>query len=79
MACLGIDGCFASESPAGFNRNARLLCVGTRIHALVPGLTARRVLEKFAAVQMIDVHLPTTDAESWCCPDTPNLSANSSF
>jgi hypothetical protein len=37
------------------------------------------VLEKFAAVQMIDVHLPTTDAESWCCPDTPNLSANSSF
>src|SRR5260370_1184127 len=26
-----------------------------------PGLTARRALEKFAAVQMIDVHLPTTD------------------
>jgi hypothetical protein len=30
LACLGIGGCFASESPAGFNRNARLLCVGTR-------------------------------------------------
>ena len=25
------------------------------------GLTPRAVLEKFAAVQMIDVHLPTTD------------------
>lgn len=26
-----------------------------------PGLTARSALEKFAAVQMIDVHIPTTD------------------
>ena len=32
-----------------------------RLHALAPGLTARRALDKFAAVQMIDVHLPTTD------------------
>jgi len=32
-----------------------------RLHALAPGLTARSTLEKFAAVQMIDVHLPTTD------------------
>jgi hypothetical protein len=32
-----------------------------RLHALAPGLTARSVIEKFAAVQMIDVHLPTTD------------------
>jgi Transposase DDE domain len=32
-----------------------------RLHALAPGLTARSVLEKFAAVQMIDVHVPTTD------------------
>src|SRR6185312_11929343 len=31
-----------------------------RLHALAPGLTARSVLEKFA-MQMIDVHLPTTD------------------
>ncbi len=29
--------------------------------AAPPGLTPRSVLEKFAAVQMIDVHLPTTD------------------
>ena len=32
-----------------------------RLHTLAPGLTARRALEKFAAVQMIDVHLPTSD------------------
>ncbi len=32
-----------------------------RLHALAPGLTARSALEKFAAVQRIDVHLPTTD------------------
>lgn len=35
--------------------------LGRRLHALAPGLTARRVLEKFAAVQLIDVHMPTTD------------------
>jgi hypothetical protein len=28
---------------------------------LAPGLTPRTVLDKFRAVQMIDVHLPTTD------------------
>jgi len=32
-----------------------------RFRTLAPGLTARSVLEKFAAVQMIDVRLPTTD------------------
>ena len=32
-----------------------------RLHALAPGLMPRKTLEKFAAVQMIDVHLPTTD------------------
>jgi transposase len=32
-----------------------------RLHALAPGLTPRAVFEKFAAVQMIDVHVPTTD------------------
>jgi transposase len=32
-----------------------------RLHALAPGLTARSALEKFAAVQMIDVYIPTTD------------------
>jgi DDE family transposase len=32
-----------------------------RLHALAPGLTPRSVLEKFGAMQMIDVHVPTTD------------------
>jgi len=32
-----------------------------RLRNLAPGLTPRSVLEKFGAVQMIDVHLPTTD------------------
>ena len=32
-----------------------------RLKDLAPGLTARSVLEKMAAMQMIDVHLPTTD------------------
>jgi hypothetical protein len=35
--------------------------LGQRLHALAPGLTPRSILEKFAALQMIDVHLPTTD------------------
>ena len=32
-----------------------------RLKDLAPGLTARSVLEKLAEMQMIDVHLPTTD------------------
>jgi transposase len=32
-----------------------------RLSNLAPGLTPRSVLEKFRAIQMIDVHLPTTD------------------
>ena len=38
--------------------------LGRRLHALAPGLTSRSVLEKFAAMQMIDVHIPTTDART---------------
>lgn len=32
-----------------------------RLRPLAPGLTPRSVLEKFAAIQMLDVHFPTTD------------------
>jgi len=32
-----------------------------RLKARAGGLTARSVLEKFATVQMLDIHLPTTD------------------
>ena len=35
--------------------------LGRQLKALAPGLTPRAVLEKFAAVQMIDVYVPTTD------------------
>jgi Domain of unknown function (DUF4167) len=35
--------------------------LGRRLHALAPGLTPRSVIENFAAVQMIDLHVPTTD------------------
>jgi hypothetical protein len=32
-----------------------------RLNPLAPGLTARSIIEKFASLKMIDVHLPTTD------------------
>jgi len=32
-----------------------------KLRALAPGLTPRAVLEKFARMQMMDVHFPTTD------------------
>jgi hypothetical protein len=35
--------------------------LGRQLKSLAPGLTARSALEKFAAVQMVDVHIPTTD------------------
>jgi hypothetical protein len=35
--------------------------LGRQLAALAPGLSARSALEKFAAVQMVDVHIPTTD------------------
>jgi transposase len=35
-----------------------------RLRSLAPGLTPRATLEKFGTVQMIDVHLPTTDGRT---------------
>ena len=40
--------------------------LGQRLKFLAPGLTARRALEKFAAVQMVDVRIPTTDQRELC-------------
>jgi hypothetical protein len=49
-----------------------------RLHSVAPGLTARSALEQFAAVQIIDVHLPTTDGHArFCSPATPTQSLNS--
>ncbi len=39
-----------------------------RLRSLAPGLTPRAVLEKFAAIQMVDVHLPTTDGRYLVLP-----------
>jgi transposase len=39
-----------------------------RLHKLAPGLTPRTVLEKFKAIPMIDVHLPTTDGRTVILP-----------
>jgi transposase len=38
--------------------------LGRRLKDLAPGLTARAVIEKMAAMHMIDVHLPTTDGRT---------------
>jgi DDE family transposase len=41
-----------------------LVTLRARLKPLAPGLTPRAVLDKFAAIQMIDVHFPTTDGRS---------------
>jgi transposase len=35
-----------------------------QLKPLAPGLTSRAVLDKFAAIQMLDVHFPTTDGRT---------------
>ena len=35
---------------------------------LAPGLTPRSILEKFSTIQMVDVHLPTTDGRYLILP-----------
>jgi transposase len=37
------------------------ITLARRLNALAPGLTPRNVFEKFSAVQMIDLEIPTTD------------------
>jgi transposase len=39
-----------------------------RLKALAPGLTVRSILEKFASIQLVDVHLPTTDGKELRLP-----------
>ena len=51
--------------------------LGQRLRSLAPALTTRSVLEQFAAMQMIDVHLPTTAARQIILTrTTPNPSPN---
>ena len=35
-----------------------------QLRSLAPGLTPRSALDKMAAIQMVDVHLPTTDGRA---------------
>jgi len=42
--------------------------LGRWLHTLAPGLTPRSVLEKFATVQMVDVHIPTSDDRTLILP-----------
>src|SRR6266849_6886617 len=35
-----------------------------RLRPLAPGLSPRAVLDKFAGIQMLDVHFPTTDGRT---------------
>ena len=39
-----------------------------RLKALAPGLTVRSILEKFGSIQLVDVHLPTTDGRELRLP-----------
>jgi transposase len=41
-----------------------LVTLRARLKPLAPGLTPRAVLDKLAAVQMLDVHFPTTDGRT---------------
>ena len=43
-----------------------------RLKPLAGGLTPRAVLDKLAAVQMLDVNFPTTMAAPWSCAVTPS-------
>src|SRR5271165_4667612 len=54
----GVELARLGEAKVGCRADQPSRCRGT---TGAPGLTARSALAKFAAVQMIDVHLPTTD------------------
>ncbi|MCP4303471.1 MAG: IS1634 family transposase [bacterium] len=45
-----------------------LVTLKQSLRALAPGLTPRAVLEKLGAMQMVDVHLPTTDGRHIVLP-----------
>src|SRR5208283_4640071 len=49
------------RSPIAFLAYCLHVTLGRRLKGLAPGLTPRSVFETFAAVQMIDVHIPTAD------------------
>src|SRR4051794_37222387 len=56
-----LEACVEAHVFIAFLAYCLHVTLAPRLHALAPGLTPRSVLEKFAAMQMIDVPLPTTD------------------
>jgi transposase len=52
------------------------LTLRARLKPLAPGLTPRAVLDKLAAVQMLDVHFPTTDGRTLILSRYTELSAD---
>ena len=57
-----------SPSNIAFLAYCLFVTLKLRLKALAPGLTPRAALEKLAAMQMIDVELPTTDDRVVACP-----------
>jgi hypothetical protein len=49
----------------GFMAYCLQVTLRARLKPLAPGLTPRAVLDKFAAIQMLDVHFPTTDGRTF--------------
>jgi hypothetical protein len=52
---------FRTHSFIAFVAYCLHVTLARRLHVLAPGLTPGSMFEKAAAVQMIDVHVPTTD------------------
>jgi hypothetical protein len=67
MACHHVLRCTTRNKNGKEHRYWNLVenrRVAGGLRDLAPGLTPRAVLEKFSAMQMIDVHLPTTDGRT---------------
>jgi hypothetical protein len=56
-----IEACLEATSSSPSSPTGLYLTLGRRLHALVPGLSPRSAIEKFAVMQMIDLRIPTTD------------------
>jgi hypothetical protein len=59
-----LDTRIEAHSFVAFLADCLQVTLKARLRPLAPGLTPRSALEKFAAIQMVDVHLPTTDGRT---------------
>jgi hypothetical protein len=57
-------GCIGSGLTKALWATCLHVTLRARLRPLAPGLTPRAVLDKFATMQMLDVHFPTTDGRS---------------